>query len=46
MGTGLRIDDKIEASSKEEDDDDLDLLDEDIVRSSVNDISAINFSNR
>ncbi|MBA0724400.1 hypothetical protein Golax_021091, partial [Gossypium laxum] len=45
MGTGLRIDDKTEASSKEEDDDDLDLLDEDIVRSSVNDISAINFSN-
>ncbi|MBA0786302.1 hypothetical protein Gotri_027619 [Gossypium trilobum] len=46
MATGLRIYDKTEASTKEEDDDDLDLLDEDIVRSSVNDISATNFSNR
>ncbi|KAK5843111.1 hypothetical protein PVK06_005546 [Gossypium arboreum] len=36
MGTGLRGDEKVEPSSKEEDDDDLDILDGDIVRSSVN----------
>ncbi|MBA0767593.1 hypothetical protein Gotri_016461 [Gossypium trilobum] len=46
IGTGQRIDDKTEASTNEEDDDDLDLLDEDIVRSSVNGILAIEFSNQ
>ncbi|MBA0671861.1 hypothetical protein Goklo_029174 [Gossypium klotzschianum] len=46
IGTGLRIDDKIETSTKKEDDDNLDLPDEDIVRSLVNGILAIDFSNR
>ncbi|PPS17378.1 hypothetical protein GOBAR_AA03207 [Gossypium barbadense] len=40
MGTGLRGDEKAEPSSKEEDDDDLDILDGDIVRSLVNGIPA------
>ncbi|MBA0830108.1 hypothetical protein Goarm_014655, partial [Gossypium armourianum] len=46
MGIGLRIDDKTKMSTKEKDDDDLDLLDEDIVRTSVNNIPTIEFSNQ
>ncbi|MBA0650791.1 hypothetical protein Goklo_018173 [Gossypium klotzschianum] len=46
MGIGLRIDDKTKMSTKEKDDDDLDLLDEDSVRTSVNNIPTIEFSNQ
>ncbi|MBA0713202.1 hypothetical protein Golax_012245, partial [Gossypium laxum] len=45
MGIGLRIDDKTKTSTKEKDDDDLDLLDEDIMRTSLNNIPTIEFSN-
>ncbi|KAG8482418.1 hypothetical protein CXB51_024080 [Gossypium anomalum] len=43
---GLQIKDKTEEITREEDDDDIDLLEEDIVRTSVNGIPAIGFSNR
>ncbi|MBA0558235.1 hypothetical protein Golob_015263 [Gossypium lobatum] len=46
MGIGLQIDDKTKTSTKEKDDDDLDLLDEDIMRTSLNNIPTIEFSNR
>ncbi|MBA0739954.1 hypothetical protein Gogos_013179 [Gossypium gossypioides] len=42
--TGLQAEDRTETSTKDEDGDDLDLLDEDIVRSSMNGILAIDFS--
>ncbi|MBA0784544.1 hypothetical protein Gotri_006735, partial [Gossypium trilobum] len=44
-GTSLRADDKTEISTKDEDDN-LHLLNEDIVRSSVNSIPIIDFSDR
>ncbi|MBA0789665.1 hypothetical protein Gotri_026051 [Gossypium trilobum] len=44
IGTGLRAEDRTETSTKDEDYDDLDLLDEDIVRLSMNGILAIDFS--
>ncbi|MBA0798803.1 hypothetical protein Gohar_009361 [Gossypium harknessii] len=46
IGTGLQINDKTESSTRDEDDDDLDLFEDDIVRTSVNGIPAIEFSNR
>ncbi|KAK5802069.1 hypothetical protein PVK06_029650 [Gossypium arboreum] len=39
-GTGLQIKDKTEEITREKDDDDIDLLEEDIVRTSVNGIPA------
>ncbi|MBA0629084.1 hypothetical protein Godav_023696 [Gossypium davidsonii] len=45
IGTGLRADDKTEISTKDEDDN-LHLLNENIVRSSVNSIPIIDFSGR
>ncbi|PPS09827.1 hypothetical protein GOBAR_AA10826 [Gossypium barbadense] len=42
----LQADDTKRVSSRLEDDDDLDLFDEDIIRSSVNGIPVINFSER
>lgn len=46
IGIGLQANDKIETSTRVEDDDDLDLLDENIVRSLVNGIPTIDFSKR
>ncbi|PPR90069.1 hypothetical protein GOBAR_AA30618 [Gossypium barbadense] len=46
MGTGLLTDDKTETPFKEVEEDDLGLLEGDIKKTSVNDISAIEFSKR